>query len=38
MAEIFRTPDERFEDLPGYAYEPNYVEVNGMRLHHLDEG
>jgi len=22
----------------GYDYEPNYVEVNGMRLHHLDEG
>jgi haloalkane dehalogenase len=38
MPEIFRTPDERFENLPGYAYEPNYVEVNGMRLHHLDEG
>ena len=38
MAEIFRTPDERFENLPGYPYEPNYVEVDGMRLHHLDEG
>ena len=38
MPEIFRTPDERFENLPGYPYEPNYVEVNGMRLHHLDEG
>ena len=38
MTEIFRTPDERFENLPGYDYEPNYVEVNGMRLHHLDEG
>ena len=35
---VFRTPDERFEDLPGYPYEPNYVEVDGLRLHHLDEG
>lgn len=36
--EIFRTPDERFADLPGYPYEPHYVEVDGLRLHHLDEG
>ena len=36
--DIFRTPDERFENLPGYAYEPHYVEVDGLRLHHIDEG
>ncbi|MBN1529131.1 MAG: alpha/beta fold hydrolase [Thermoleophilaceae bacterium] len=36
--DVFRTPDERFENLPGFAYEPNYVEVDGLRLHHLDEG
>jgi haloalkane dehalogenase len=35
---LFRTPDERFENLPGYPYKPNYVEVDGLRLHHLDEG
>src|ERR1700691_4759218 len=35
---VFRTPDERFEDLPGYPYEPRYVEVEGLRLHHIDEG
>ncbi len=35
---VFRTPDERFENLPGYPYEPHYVEVDGLRLHHLDEG
>jgi haloalkane dehalogenase len=35
---VFRTPDERFEGLPGYPYEPRYVEVEGLRLHHLDEG
>jgi haloalkane dehalogenase len=33
-----RTPEERFEDLPGYDYEPNYVEVDGTRLHYVDEG
>jgi haloalkane dehalogenase len=36
--DVFRTPDARFEDLPGYRYEPNYVEVDGLRLHHVDEG
>jgi haloalkane dehalogenase len=36
--DIFRTPDERFADLPGYDYAPHYVEVDGLRLHHLDEG
>jgi haloalkane dehalogenase len=36
--DVFRTPDERFENLPGYDYEPNYVEVDGLRLHHIDEG
>jgi haloalkane dehalogenase len=36
--DVFRTPEERFENLPGYAYEPNYVDVDGLRLHHLDEG
>jgi haloalkane dehalogenase len=35
---VYRTPDERFEGLPGYALEPRYVEVDGLRMHHLDEG
>ncbi len=38
MTDVFRTPEDRFEDLPGFHYEPNYVEVDGLRLHHLDEG
>jgi haloalkane dehalogenase len=36
--DVFRTPDERFANLPGYPYEPHYVEVDGLRLHHIDEG
>lgn len=36
--EIFRTPEERFEDLPGFPYEPRYREWRGMRLAHVDEG
>jgi haloalkane dehalogenase len=38
MTAVFRTPDERFENLPGYAFQPNYVEVDGLRLHHVEEG
>jgi haloalkane dehalogenase len=36
--EVFRTPDERFSGLPGYAFTPRYAEVDGIRLHYLDEG
>jgi haloalkane dehalogenase len=36
--EVFRTPDERFARLPGYPFEPHYAEVDGLRLHYLDEG
>jgi haloalkane dehalogenase len=36
--DVFRTPDERFESLPGFPYEPHYVDVDGLRLHHVDEG
>jgi haloalkane dehalogenase len=36
--EVFRTPDERFSGLPDYGFEPHYVEVDGLRLHYLDEG
>ena len=37
-----RTPDERFVDLPAYAFNPNYVDdlpgYEGLRVHYLDEG
>jgi haloalkane dehalogenase len=36
--DAYRTPDERFEGLPGYPFEPHYVEQDGLRLHYLDEG
>lgn len=35
---VVRTPEERFEGLPGYPFTPNYVEVEGLRLHYVDEG
>ncbi len=37
-----RTPDERFVDLPGYHFEPHYIDdlpgYEGLRVHYLDEG
>lgn len=35
---VLRTPDERFENLPGYDFAPHYQEVQGYRIHYLDEG
>jgi haloalkane dehalogenase len=35
---VFRTPDERFADLPGFAFAPHYEDVDGLRLHYVDEG
>jgi haloalkane dehalogenase len=35
---VYRTPDERFEGLPGYDFEPHYMEIDGYRVHYLDEG
>ena len=38
MADAYRTPDERFDGLPGFDWEPRYREWNGLRLAHIDEG
>lgn len=35
---ILRTPDACFDNLPDFPFEPNYVEVDGLRVHYLDEG
>ena len=39
---ILRTPDERFEQLPGYDFNPHYLTdiagYPGIRTHYLDEG
>jgi pimeloyl-ACP methyl ester carboxylesterase len=31
VGELFRTPDERFEDLPGYDFEPHWHDAGGLR-------
>ncbi|OGW41616.1 MAG: haloalkane dehalogenase [Nitrospirae bacterium GWD2_57_9] len=35
---ILRTPEERFRDLPGYSFAPHYADINGLRVHYVDEG
>ncbi len=40
---VLRTPDECFQNLPGFAYAPCYTEVpdgdgGTLRIHHVDEG
>lgn len=40
--DALRTPDESFEDLPGYPWQPHYLSdlpsLAGLRMHYLDEG
>lgn len=38
MVFTVRTPDDRFEGLPDWPYEPHYVETGGLRLARVDEG
>ena len=41
--EVLRTPDERFNDLKEYPFEPQYTTIQtqdgtDLRIHHIDEG
>jgi len=41
--QVVRTPDERFEALPDFPFEPHYVEIDDgeggrLRVHYVDEG
>ena len=35
---VLRTPDTQFENLEDYPFDPNYIEIDGLRIHYLDEG
>lgn len=35
---VLRTPEECFANLSDFPYQPHYVEVDGLRVHYLDEG
>ena len=36
--DLLRTPDERFSNLPDFPFQPHYLEVDGKRVHYVDEG
>ncbi len=36
--DVYRTPEARFENLPGYAFAPRYVDQDGLRMHYVEEG
>jgi len=43
MMKSLRTPDERFDNLPGYPFAPHYLDVpdggdGRLRIHYVDEG
>jgi len=35
---VYRTPDNRFDDLPDFPFAPHYGTLDGLRFHYLDEG
>ncbi|MFN8129469.1 MAG: haloalkane dehalogenase [Candidatus Nanopelagicales bacterium] len=36
--DILRTPDDRFDDLPGFPWQPKYLDQDSLRMAYLDEG
>jgi haloalkane dehalogenase len=42
LSDVFRTPEDRFEGLDAFPFEPHHIELNGdlvgLRIHYLDEG
>lgn len=36
--QALRTPESRFDDLPDYPFDPHYVDIDGLRMHYVDEG
>ena len=35
---LLRTPEDGFENLVDFPFEANYIEVDGIRIHYIDEG
>ena len=35
---VVRTPEDRFADVPDFAYVPRYVDVSGLRLAYVEAG
>lgn len=35
---VLRTPEARFANLADYPFAPHYMDIDGLRIHYLDEG
>ncbi len=35
--DIIRTPEERFANLPDFPFEPNYLTIEGRRIHYVEQ-
>ena len=35
---FLRTPDENFAELRDFPYSPHYLDIDGLRMHYVDEG
>lgn len=33
---IYRTPDSRFDNLPGWPFQPRYLVQDDLRMHYVD--
>ena len=36
--QALRTPESRFDNLPDYPFAPHFVDIDGLRMHYVDEG
>ena len=36
--EFLRSPDSNFEGLADFPYTPHYLDIDGLRMHYIDEG
>jgi haloalkane dehalogenase len=35
---VFRTPESRFADLKDFPYKANFLQINDLQMHYIDEG
>lgn len=38
MTDFVRTPEENFTGLVDFDFDPNYLDIDGLRMHFVDEG
>lgn len=38
LSDVLRTPESRFVDLPDFPFAPHYIDIDGLRMHYVDEG